>query len=53
MFLKVSAAPSMVAFRAATSGEASPSTLDGLATLQAAESQKWGRVIRAAGIEPE
>lgn len=53
MFVKVSAAPSMVAFQAATSGETSPSTPDGLAKFQAAESLKWGRVIRAAGIEPE
>jgi tripartite-type tricarboxylate transporter receptor subunit TctC len=53
MFLKVSTAPSMVAFQAATSGEASPSTPADLAKFQAAESLKWGRVIRAAGIEPE
>lgn len=53
MFVKVSSAPSMVAFQAATSGEASPSSPDGLAKFQAAESLKWGRVIRAAGIEPE
>ena len=31
----------------------STTTRDGLAQFQAAESQKWGRVVKAAGIEPE
>jgi len=26
---------------------------EGLAAFQATESQRWGRVVRAAGIEPE
>jgi tripartite-type tricarboxylate transporter receptor subunit TctC len=34
-------------------GEAFPTTPDALAKFQAAETQKWGRVIKAAGIEPE
>jgi tripartite-type tricarboxylate transporter receptor subunit TctC len=33
--------------------EAFTTTPEGLATFQADESQKWGRVIKAAGIEPE
>jgi hypothetical protein len=28
-------------------------TPDGLAAFQAIETQKWGKVIKAAGIEPE
>jgi tripartite-type tricarboxylate transporter receptor subunit TctC len=46
-------AAAMVAFQANTSGELSLSTPEGLAAFQAAESQKWGRVIKAAGIQPE
>ncbi|MBT2324681.1 tripartite tricarboxylate transporter substrate binding protein [Variovorax paradoxus] len=53
MLIKVSAAPAVVAYQATTSGEAATSTPDGLAKFQAAESLKWGRVIRAAGIEAE
>jgi hypothetical protein len=29
------------------------STPEGLAQFQRSESEKWGRVIKAAGIEPE
>lgn len=53
MLIKVSAAPAVVALQASTSSETVTSTPDGLAKFQAAESQKWGQVIRAAGIEPE
>jgi len=53
MLIKVSAAPAVVALQASTSSETVTSTPDGLARFQAAESQKWGQVIRAAGIEPE
>jgi hypothetical protein len=28
-------------------------TSDGLAAFQATETRKWGKVIQAAGIEPE
>ena len=34
-------------------GEAFPTTPDALAKFQHAETQKWGKVIKAAGIEPE
>ena len=37
----------------ATGTEACTTTPEELAKFQAAESQKWGRVIKAAGIEPE
>ena len=53
MLAKGMAAPAVVAFQIATSGEVSLSTPEGLAAFQAAESLKWGRVIRAAGIQPE
>jgi len=53
MMIKVSAAPAVVAYQTTTSGEAVTSTPEGLAQFQAAESQKWGQVIRAAGIQPE
>jgi tripartite-type tricarboxylate transporter receptor subunit TctC len=53
MMIKVSAAPAVVAYQTTTSGEAVTSTPEGLAQFQTAESQKWGQVIRAAGIQPE
>ena len=53
MLNKVSASPAIVAYQAVSSGEAATGTPEALAQFQAAESQKWGRVIRAAGIEPE
>lgn len=53
MLAKAMASPVMQGFQAQTSGETSLSTPEGLAAFQAAESQKWGRVIKAAGIQPE
>ena len=53
MFAKISSAPSVLSFQAATSGDSALSTPDGLAAFQAAESLKWGRIIKAAGIQPE
>jgi tripartite-type tricarboxylate transporter receptor subunit TctC len=53
MMMKIAAAPAVVAFQNTTSGETATSTPEGLAQFQAAESQKWGRIIRAAGIEAE
>jgi len=53
MLVKVSSSAEVKAFQAATSGEIATSTPEGLARFQADESHKWGRVIRAAGIEPE
>jgi tripartite-type tricarboxylate transporter receptor subunit TctC len=53
MMVKVTSAPAVQAFQNSTSGETVTSTPEGLAKFQAAESQKWGRIIKAAGIEPE
>jgi tripartite-type tricarboxylate transporter receptor subunit TctC len=48
----VKSAPAKAFFE--TSGsDAWTSTPDELAKFQAAETLKWGKVIRAAGIEPE
>jgi tripartite-type tricarboxylate transporter receptor subunit TctC len=53
MMVKIASAPAVVAFQNSTSGEVATSTPEELAKFQAAESQKWGRIIRAAGIEAE
>ncbi len=53
MLSKSNAHPSVQAFMASTSGEMSFTNPEGLAAFQATESQRWGRVVRAAGIEPE
>jgi tripartite-type tricarboxylate transporter receptor subunit TctC len=53
MLAKGMNAPAVLAFQTNTSGELSLSSPEGLAAFQAAESQKWGRVIKAAGIQPE
>jgi tripartite-type tricarboxylate transporter receptor subunit TctC len=53
MFAKASATEAAKAFQTRTSGEMALSTPEGLAKFQAAESRKWGEVIRAAGIQPE
>ena len=41
------------AFFATSGGEPFPTSSDELGKFQLAESQKWGKVIKAAGIEPE
>jgi len=53
LFTKASATEVAKAFQTRTSGEIALTTPDGLAKFQAAESKKWGQVIRAAGIQPE
>jgi tripartite-type tricarboxylate transporter receptor subunit TctC len=53
LLAQASNAEAVVTNRKATSSEAAFSTPEALAKFQAAESQKWGRVIRAAGIQPE
>lgn len=45
--------PGVQQFYTASSGQAFPTTPDELARFQASETTKWGRVIKAAGIEPE
>ncbi len=53
MMTRISALPAVTAYQEATSGEVATSTPEGLARFQAEESLKWGKVIRAAGIQPE
>jgi tripartite-type tricarboxylate transporter receptor subunit TctC len=53
MMVKISGTPTMMAFQNATSQEVVTSSPEGLAKFQAEESHKWGRIIKAAGIEPE
>lgn len=53
MFLKVNEAPEVKELRDRSSSEAATSSPEELARFQAAESRKWGQVIRAAGIVPE
>lgn len=53
MFVKASDAPEVKLLRERSSGIAATSTPEELARFQAAESAKWGKVIKAAGIEPE
>ena len=52
-FAKATHTEEVKANLARTSGEVALSTPEGLAQFQAAESKKWGAVIRAAGIEPQ
>jgi len=52
-FAKATTSEGFKNFMAKTSGEVSLSTPKGLAQFQAADSKKWGQVIRAAGIKPE
>ena len=53
VFAKASATAEVKAYMSQTSSALTSSTPDGLARFQAAESKKWGDVIRAAGIKPE
>ena len=53
LLAKASNTEAVVANRKATSSEAAFSTPEALGKFQAAESQKWGAVIKAAGIQPE
>ena len=53
VFAKASATAEVKAYMSQTSSALTSSTPDGLDRFQAAESKKWGDVIRAAGIKPE
>ena len=53
VFAKASATDEVKAYMNQTSSTLTSSTPEGLAKFQAAESKKWGEVIRAAGIEPQ
>jgi tripartite-type tricarboxylate transporter receptor subunit TctC len=47
------ASPAAKAFFESGGSEPFTTTPEGLSRFQAEESQKWGRVIKAANIEPE
>jgi tripartite-type tricarboxylate transporter receptor subunit TctC len=53
MLVKATASPAAQAFFDASGSEAYTTTSKELADFQAAETQKWGKVIKAAGIEAE
>lgn len=53
MYVAANASPLMAQQRATSSSDAFVMSPAELVTFQAAEAEKWGRVIRAAGIEPE
>ena len=53
LLVAATASPAAKAFFASTGSEAFTTTPQGLAKFQHDEAQKWGRVIKAAGIEPE
>nr|WP_245587370.1 tripartite tricarboxylate transporter substrate binding protein [Comamonas composti] len=53
LLAKVSASAEVRNFQLKASGEIALSSPQGLARFQAAESRKWGRIIREAGIQPE
>ena len=53
LLAKASNTEAVVANRKATSSEAAFSSPEALGKFQAVESQKWGAVIKAAGIQPE
>jgi len=53
MLVAATKSPSARNFYESTGTEAVVSTPDELAKFQSAESQKWGRIIKAAGITPE
>ena len=45
--------PSAKSFYESTGTDPATSTPDELAKFQTSESQKWGRIVKAAGIAPE
>ena len=53
LLAKASASAEVKNFQLKASGETALSSPEGLARFQAAESRKWGRIIREAGIKPE
>ena len=51
--MKAPPSPSAAPFYQSPCTEIFTSTAEELRKFQAAESQKWGRIIKSAGIEPE
>ena len=53
LLIKASTSTAAKTFYESTGTEPYTSTPGELASFQKAESQKWGKIIKAAGIEPE
>ncbi|HLU04008.1 MAG TPA: tripartite tricarboxylate transporter substrate binding protein [Advenella sp.] len=53
IFVKIASQPAWKRFQDATAGEVATTSPEGLAKFQAAETQKWGRIIKTAGIVPQ
>ena len=53
ILIKATDSPPVKALAASTGTEPAPASPEGLAKFQAEESAKWGRIIKAAGIQPE
>ncbi|MFN4361489.1 MAG: Bug family tripartite tricarboxylate transporter substrate binding protein [Hylemonella sp.] len=53
LLVKAAHGPAAAGFFQSTGTEIFTSTAEELRKFQAAESQKWGRIIKSAGIEPE
>ena len=53
LLVKAARSPAAAPFYQSTGTEIFTSTAEELRKFQAAESQKWGRIIKSAGIEPE
>ena len=53
LLVRATASAPVKGFFASSGSEAFTSTPDGLAKFQAAETRKWGEIIKAAGIEAE
>ncbi|MFN3415793.1 MAG: Bug family tripartite tricarboxylate transporter substrate binding protein [Caldimonas sp.] len=53
LLTRATASAGAKAFFEASGSEAFTTTPEGLAQFQAAETRKWGQIIKAAGIEPE
>jgi tripartite-type tricarboxylate transporter receptor subunit TctC len=53
LFAKAAKDPAAAAYFTSSLNEPYLTTPDGLANFQAAETEKWGRIVKAAGVEPE
>ncbi len=53
LLVKATKSPSATTFYSSTGTDAFTTTPEELGKFQAEESQKWGRIIKAAGIQPE
>jgi tripartite-type tricarboxylate transporter receptor subunit TctC len=53
LLIKATRSPSAIAFYSSSGTDVFTTTPEELGKFQAEESQKWGRIIKAAGIQPE